>query len=317
MVEPDAGSGQMGFGTGNLYAGKHREHSITLVRAALDCGITWIDTAPLYGHGAAEAIVGEAIRGRRDGLALVTKAGIEPSDITLRYRLHAKAAALAARLPGGKALLRSPEPLRPRFNVFAPSAIMQSVERSLKALGTDRLDLLLLHEVAAPTAVDPELVDTLELLVKQGKVLAFGTATQTGETIRIAASERSGAFAVFQVPDDDRTDELASSTEAGIVLHSLLGDRLAKMLERLRSDAPSRDAARRCGIDPDRPDLARRLVAHAMMRPHVHAALFSTSNLDRLRHMASASSLTPEEAEAGARLMEWGLVQGLSGKALG
>jgi aryl-alcohol dehydrogenase-like predicted oxidoreductase len=316
MVEPIALPGQLGFGAAGLYAGRHHKHSVMLVRAALDCGIKWIDTAPLYGHGAAETIVGEAIRGRRDWLTLVSKVGIEPTNITLQYRLHAKAAALAERLVGEKAPVRPPEQPRPRFNVFAPSDVVHSVERSLKALGTDRLDFLLLHEVDAATAVDPGLIDTLKLLVRQGKVLGFGTATQTDKTIQIAASQQSAEFAVFQVPDGDLTAELAAEAKAGIVLHSLLGDRLSRMLARLRSEDPFRNAARQLGINPDQPDLARRLMAHAMMRANVRAALFSTSNVDRLRDMASADELTPDEAEAGARLMECERSNGFDGRGL-
>ncbi len=64
------------FGVGTWRMGEHRDHlqgEIEVIRAALDMGITLIDTAEMYGEGGAEKVIGEAIRGRRDGLFLVSK----------------------------------------------------------------------------------------------------------------------------------------------------------------------------------------------------------------------------------------------------
>lgn len=294
-------SGRVGFGTGNLYGGGQRAQSVALVRAAIDAGISWIDTAPLYGHGAAEAIVGEAIHGRRDNLVLVSKAGILPTAITLRHRLHGKAAAIAGKLPGGTRLVAPPAPLRPRFGAFAPTDVIASVERSLIALGTDRLDYLLLHEVAPATAADPALLDALDGLVRDGKVLAYGTATQLESTRAIAAAPHADRFALLQIAGTatDR-DSLQGKP---VVLHSILGEALRSALALLKTDAALRDAARALDIDPDQPDLARRLMAAALRREGVVAALFSTSNPDRLRRMADLTGVSQAAAEAGMKLM--------------
>jgi aryl-alcohol dehydrogenase-like predicted oxidoreductase len=194
---------QLGFGTGSLYGGKDHGSSVALVRAAIDAGIRWIDTAPLYGHGAAEGIVGEAIRGQRDQLTLVSKVGVLPSRITLGYKVHARIAAVVGKLLGSRGgILSPPPPRRPRFNVFAPDEIRVSVERSLRTLGTDRLDFLLLHEVDPAVAADGKLRDVLSSLVAEGKVLALGTATQADKTAQIISSPGADLFALRQVPID-------------------------------------------------------------------------------------------------------------------
>jgi len=120
--------------------------SIAIVHEALDSGINFIDTADVYGEGISEEIVGKAIAqsGRRDGIVLATKAvahmGEGPNDWgASRYHL------------------------------------IRSCEHSLRRLRTDRMDLYYLHIVDLTTPVE-EILDTLETLVRQGKILYIGTS---------------------------------------------------------------------------------------------------------------------------------------------
>jgi diketogulonate reductase-like aldo/keto reductase len=112
-----------------------RADEIAALRRGLDLGLTLIDTAEMYGEGAAEELVGEAIAGRRDEVFLVSKA----------YPQNAS----ASRLP-------------------------QASERSLNRLGTDRLDLYLLHwRGRVPLG---ETADAMERLVKAGKIRRWGVS---------------------------------------------------------------------------------------------------------------------------------------------
>ena len=98
---------RFGFGTWRMgERSRERARELAAVRAALDLGVELIDTAEMYGDGNAEAIVGEAIKGRRDGLYIVSKC----------YPHHAGA-----------------------------KTMPQACERSLERLGIDRLDCYLLH----------------------------------------------------------------------------------------------------------------------------------------------------------------------------
>jgi aryl-alcohol dehydrogenase-like predicted oxidoreductase len=90
--------------------------SIRTIQQALDAGINWIDTAPIYGHGHAEVIVGRAIHGRRQDLILATKCGRVWEGNSREI---------------GKCLRRA--------------SILREAEASLKRLGVDEIDLYQMH----------------------------------------------------------------------------------------------------------------------------------------------------------------------------
>ncbi len=300
--------GRIGFGTAHLYAGKGREDAVALLRAALEAGITWIDTAPLYGHGAAEAIVGEAIAGRRDQVFLSSKVGIAPSRITLGFRVHGKLAHLAGRVPGGARIVPPPAPRSPRFGQFGPEQIRASVEASLRALRTDRLDLLTLHECTSEVANDPAVLEVLQELVAAGKVRELGTATQF-ETSRAVAGQGAGLpYSTYQMPAqgwENPVGDFACPTGAQMVVHSLIGRGVGAQEARLSQPGPAREKAIALGIDPDAPDLGARLMAHAAGIEGMRAALFSSTNSARIARMAQATEIPSEAALAGAQLMGW------------
>lgn len=112
-----------------------RANALAALQQGLDSGMNHIDTAEMYGSGAAEHVVGEAIRGRRDEVFLVSKV-----------------------LPGNA----------------SQRGVREACERSLKALGTDRLDCYLLHwRGSVPLA---ETFAAFEDLVAAGKILSFGVS---------------------------------------------------------------------------------------------------------------------------------------------
>jgi len=112
-----------------------RDEEITTLRTGIDLGMTLIDTAEMYGDGASETLIGEAVAGRRDEVFLVSKA--YPQNASL------------AKLP-------------------------RSCEASLKRLGTDRLDLYLLHwRGSVPLG---ETVETMQALKRAGKIRHWGVS---------------------------------------------------------------------------------------------------------------------------------------------
>lgn len=119
-----------------------------IVDVALDGGITMFDSADVYSGGAAESILGEAIKGRRDRVLISTKAtftfGEGPNDVG-SSRFH----------------------------------LIEAVEGSLKRLGTDYIDLFQLHAYDAMTPVD-EVTATLDRLVQQGKIRYLGVSNFSG-----------------------------------------------------------------------------------------------------------------------------------------
>jgi aryl-alcohol dehydrogenase-like predicted oxidoreductase len=112
--------------------------SIRTIHAALDLGVNWIDTAPFYGWGRAEEVVGRALRGRDDVLVF-TKCGTLP-DAERGDRMD-----------------------------LSPQAIRADVEASLRRLQRDRVDLLQLHDVDRSTPIE-ESWGEVQRLIAEGKV---------------------------------------------------------------------------------------------------------------------------------------------------
>src|SRR5213595_3126870 len=108
-----------------VYWGPQDEKTaIRAIQTALHAGVNWIDTAPFYGWGRAEEIVGRALAGRRDEVLVFTKRGTLPDEER-----------------GDRMDLR-------------PETIRADVEASLRRLGTDRLDLVQLHDVDRATPIE-------------------------------------------------------------------------------------------------------------------------------------------------------------------
>ncbi|MGO2660291.1 aldo/keto reductase [Mycetocola reblochoni] len=132
------------LGAMNVGGPTSREDSIEIIHAALDAGITVIDTADVYNQGASEEIVGEAIVGRRDELILATKFHGQIGDNPLH---------------GGN----------------SRRWIQRAVEDSLRRLGTDRIDLYQAHRPDPHTPL-LETIEALNDLIHQGKILYYGTS---------------------------------------------------------------------------------------------------------------------------------------------
>ncbi len=153
--------GAWAIGGGPWWGPTDDAESVRAIHAALDAGVNLVDTAPVYGFGHSEEIVGKAIRDRRDKVVLATKCGLWWDDATGAPFFD----------QGGKTVRRS----------LAPRTIRLEVEQSLKRLGTDRIDVLQTHWQAVPPAATPiaETMACLMELKKQGKVRAIGVSNAT------------------------------------------------------------------------------------------------------------------------------------------
>lgn len=149
-----AGERRIGLGcmalTG-IYGAVGREQAVATLTSALDNGVTLFDTAPLYGNGANETLLGDVLGGRPDA-TIVTKFG-----------LYADA---------GGSLYRDSR----------PETIRQSVEASLRRLKRDRIDLLLQHRTD-PETPDDDVQACIEDLISAGKVVEFGISSVSADQI--------------------------------------------------------------------------------------------------------------------------------------
>ena len=145
---------------GWYWGGADDQDSIDAIRAALDDGITLIDTAPVYGVGHSEEIVGKAIKGRRDEVILATKCGLI-WHATSGTHLFDQA---------GKAI----------HLYLGPESIRYEIEQSLRRLQTDVIDLYQTHWQDVTTPIE-ETMATLLDLKKEGKIRAIGVSNATVE----------------------------------------------------------------------------------------------------------------------------------------
>jgi len=138
------------------YGVRDDEESIRALHRALDLGVTFFDTAAIYGQGHNESLVGRGLGPRRKGIVLATKCGVVPAK------------------PG------------PGIDADgSASAIRSSCDESLRRLGTDVIDLFYLHRVDPKVPIE-ESVGALATLVRQGKVRHIGLSEAAPATIRRA-----------------------------------------------------------------------------------------------------------------------------------
>jgi aryl-alcohol dehydrogenase-like predicted oxidoreductase len=152
------GLGAMGMSAAYTGAGSDDAESIRTIHRALDLGVTFIDTAEVYGPFTNEELVGQAIKGRRDQVVVATKFG------------------MVSHAGGGPGLLDS-----------SPANVRTALEGSLRRLGTDHIDLYYQHRVDPNTAIE-DTVGALAGLVAEGKVRHIGLSEAGVATIRRAHS---------------------------------------------------------------------------------------------------------------------------------
>jgi aryl-alcohol dehydrogenase-like predicted oxidoreductase len=145
------------MGMSEFYGQGDEAESIATIQRALDLGVTFLDTADMYGFGENERLVGQAIRGRRDGVVIATKFGnVRDKDNP------------AARSINGR-----------------PEYVRAACEASLQRLGIETIDLYYQHRVDPATPIE-DTVGAMADLVKQGKVRYLGLSEAAPSTIRRA-----------------------------------------------------------------------------------------------------------------------------------
>lgn len=164
--------GTWGIG-GWMWGGAEEKDSISAIHAALEHGINLIDTAPLYGFGHSEEVVGKALGGRRDSVVLATKCGIwwekEPKPAGEgELHVYSTEESLGDAANYQKILYR----------YLRPAAIRAELEASLKRLQTDYVDLYQVHCQDATSSI-AETMETLLALKKEGKIRAIGVSNVT------------------------------------------------------------------------------------------------------------------------------------------
>jgi methylglyoxal reductase len=291
------------------WGGTDERTSIDALRAGLDAGINFIDTAPAYGFGRGEEIVGKALEGRRERALIATKCGLVWDET--------KGVFFFASDDKG----RKEDGPRRIHKYLGAERIRKDLEASLKRLRTDYVDLLLSHWQDPTTPIE-ETRDCFEALKKEGKIRAYGACNATVSDLERYRSPAADQERYSMLDRKLEKSNLPWCRERGVAVlayspleHGLLtgkidagrafkeGDlrlghpnftpdslaRVGRLLERLRPIA-----------DGHRASLSQIVIAWTIAQPGVTHALVGARTPEQARENARAGDLRLSPADLAA-----------------
>ncbi len=187
------------MGMSDFYGAADDDRSVGVIHKALELGVTLLDTADMYGVGKNEALVGRAVRDRRDGVVVATKFGnVRDADTGAFLRVDG-----------------------------TPSYVAEACDRSLRMLGLDHIDLYYQHRVDPAVPIE-ETVGAMGRLVEAGKVRFLGLSEAAPDTLRRAHREHpiSALQTEYSLWSRDPEGELLDTVRelgVGFVPYSPLG----------------------------------------------------------------------------------------------
>jgi methylglyoxal reductase len=298
----------VGLGTwaigGWMWGGTDEAQSVAAIQASIDEGVSLIDTAPAYGQGLSEEIVGKAIKGRRDEVVLATKCGLV---------WHTQKGNHFFDYDG-----------RPVHRYLGRESIMHEVEESLRRLGTDHIDLYITHWQDPTTPIE-ETVEALVRLKEQGKIRAIGASNISPEELKAYVAtgkldaiqeeysmvKRDIEETLLPISADNGVSTLSYSSLALGLLSGKMGPERTFSGDDQRKDNPRFSQANRekvaqlmTAISPvaARHDAteAQTVIAWTLQQPGITFALCGARNPDQARENARAGRirLSPEDINA-------------------
>jgi aryl-alcohol dehydrogenase-like predicted oxidoreductase len=291
---------------GIFWGGADNEESIGAIEAALDSGVTTIDTAPMYGCGLSEELVGKAIRGRRDDVVIATKCG-------LRWDSDEGQEFFNVKIFGG------PDTMVRRN--LRPDSIRCECERSLLRLGVDTIDLYQCHWADPTTPIEDSMAELVKLR-DEGKIREIGVSNFSAGQVREA---RETAPVVSDQPKYSALDRKAEEellpycreNNVGVIVYTPMEKGLLTGAVTMDREFPEEDVRhndkwfqpenrRRVleALDKIRPiakkhdaTLAQLIVSWTFHQPGITAAIVGGRNAKQASENAGAMKVNLEDSE--------------------
>ncbi|WP_442591709.1 aldo/keto reductase [Pedobacter sp. AW31-3R] len=213
--------GMTGFQDGNMYGEANEDEAIATIHRSLELGGNFLDTADLYGPFKNEQLIAKAIAGNRDKYIIATKFGWEIDDQdNLTWAINGK-----------------------------KEYVKKSVERSLKNLQTDYIDLYYMHRLDKTTPIE-ETVEAMGELVKEGKIGCIGLSEVSSETVKRAhaihpVTAVQSEYSLFERSVEERgVLQTLEELGVGFVAYSPLGRGFLSGQIRSIDDLPENDFRR-------------------------------------------------------------------------
>ena len=280
---------RLGFGTAGLMRATSTKARLNVLAAALDCGIRHFDTAPIYGLGEVEKLLGIFLSGRRENITLTTKFGLALKSTTspLRFVQSAARAVLRAVPALRRMAQRRSRSLYEQAN-FTAAAARNTLESSLRLLQRDQVACYLMHECTAHALSDPSLLDTLYRLRDEGKIQSFGSASPWMHTAPLLRSHPQYC-PVIQFEHPAVTDIARQvSDHHAIITHSALTGAFSKIA---RDDAVRARWGKSLDMDLHSTHaLAALFVRSALATNPGGIVLIHSNSVQHVLHNAAASS---------------------------
>jgi D-threo-aldose 1-dehydrogenase len=304
----------LGLGTGRLASvssGLSVREGIRLIHAAADLGINLIDTADSYGQGDSERVIGRALKGRRSGFVVASKAGFRLSGGGWMGRMARPLLRAATRHI--RAVKQSASGLRERASSlgmlkqdFTPAYIERCVENSLRRLQSDYLDIFFLHAPPLEDLINEGLLDGLEALRKKGKIRFWGVSSDNYNLISKAPRVR-GLSCLQTAVNPERTGLAPALSGVAARGFGVIGNQVFSSGRLLASEGSplllnlrSRLAQICREFDASLQDV---LLAFALSQPAVSSLLVGTTNVVHLQEAASSLSACKRISEAALGLL--------------
>jgi aryl-alcohol dehydrogenase-like predicted oxidoreductase len=167
---------------GWAWGGTDKSQAIQAIQESIDQGITSIDTAPVYGFGLSESIVGEAIKGHKDKVQIFTKYGLRWDQQKGQFYFETQD-------NEGKNIAV--------YKYAAKESVIHECEQSLRRLNVDKIDLFQIHWPDETTPIE-ETMEAMDKLMDQGKIVAPGVSNYSVDQMKTA--EKIVSLASNQVP---------------------------------------------------------------------------------------------------------------------